>query len=74
MGILVVLFWAGVPPAQAKRPMTIIDLLNVPSLRDPRLSPDGKQLLYVLAEADGTPTNASRTSGGSKAMGRIWFN
>ncbi len=52
MGILVVLFWAGVPPAQAKRPMTIIDLLNVPSLRDPRLSPDGKQLLYVLAEAD----------------------
>ena len=52
MGTLVVLFSAGIPPAQAKRPMTIIDLLNVPSLKDPRLSPGGKQLLYVLAEAD----------------------
>lgn len=34
--------------AQAKRPMTIIDRLDVPSVRDPQLSPDGRQLLYLL--------------------------
>ena len=38
--------------AQAQRPMTPIDLLEVPLLSDPRLSPDGSELLYVLAEAD----------------------
>ncbi len=38
--------------AQSTRPMTLVDLLEVPSLSDPQLSPDGQQLLYVLAEAD----------------------
>ena len=38
--------------AQQKRPMTFIDLLEMPSLSDPQLSPDGQQLLYVLAETD----------------------
>ena len=37
---------------QPQRPMTLIDLLNVPSLSDPQLSPDGRQMLYVLARAD----------------------
>ncbi|KPK74753.1 MAG: hypothetical protein AMS25_19175, partial [Gemmatimonas sp. SM23_52] len=32
--------------------MTIVDLINIPSLYDPRLSPEGSQLLYVLSEAD----------------------
>jgi dipeptidyl aminopeptidase/acylaminoacyl peptidase len=38
--------------AQEKRAMTVVDLIEVPALRDPQLSPDGSQLLYVLAEAD----------------------
>ena len=38
--------------AQAQRAMTIVDLLNLPSLSDPRLSPDGQQILYVQSEAD----------------------
>lgn len=38
--------------AQEKQPMTFIDLLEVPSLSDPRLSPNGHQLVYVLAETD----------------------
>jgi dipeptidyl aminopeptidase/acylaminoacyl peptidase len=38
--------------AQEKRPMTLIDLLEVPNLSDPQLSPDGRQLLYVLGKAD----------------------
>ena len=32
--------------------MTLVDLLEAPRLSDPQLSPDGRQLLYVLAEAD----------------------
>ena len=47
---------AGISPAQAlaqsPRAMTLVDLLNVPRLSDLQLSPDGRQVLYVLAEAD----------------------
>lgn len=34
------------------RPMSFVDLLEVPGLRSPRLSPDGRELLYVLGQAD----------------------
>lgn len=33
------------------RPMSIVDLLEVPTLDDPRLSPDGSRLLYVRGDA-----------------------
>ena len=33
-------------------PMSVVDLLEVPTLDDPRLSPDGSRLLYVRGEAD----------------------
>jgi dipeptidyl aminopeptidase/acylaminoacyl peptidase len=38
--------------AQAPHPMGIVDLLNVPRLTDPQLSPDGQEVLYTLAAAD----------------------
>jgi dipeptidyl aminopeptidase/acylaminoacyl peptidase len=38
--------------AQNPRSMTLVELLEVPQLSDPQLSPNGKQLVYVLAEAD----------------------
>ncbi len=38
--------------AQGQRTMTIVDLINMPSLSDPQLSSDGQQVLYVLSEAD----------------------
>ncbi|UCH09249.1 MAG: hypothetical protein JSU61_08385, partial [Fidelibacterota bacterium] len=51
-----ILLWLLLPLtvvlAQGKRPMTLVDILEVPELRDPLLSPDGRQLVYVLAEAD----------------------
>ncbi|OLC73056.1 MAG: hypothetical protein AUH78_14775 [Gemmatimonadetes bacterium 13_1_40CM_4_69_8] len=43
---------AQTPGPSGPRPMKLIDLLEVPSLGDPRLSPDGRQLLYVLSTAD----------------------
>jgi dipeptidyl aminopeptidase/acylaminoacyl peptidase len=37
--------------AQSPRAMTLVDLINVPALTDPQLSPDGKQLLFVRSDA-----------------------
>ena len=36
----------------APRPMTIVDLIEVPSLGDARISPDGTRLLFVRRDAD----------------------
>jgi len=39
-------------PAQSRRRLTFVDLLNVTRLSSAQLSPDGRQLVYELAEAD----------------------
>src|SRR5437773_7188470 len=38
--------------AQSPRPMGIVDLLSLPRLADPRLSPDGRDGVFTLGEAD----------------------
>ena len=38
--------------AQDKPGMSIVDMLNVPELSNPQLSPDGGAVIYELAEAD----------------------
>ena len=43
---------AGTLAAQSPRDMTFVDLLNVPNLTDPQLSPDGRHVLYAVAKAD----------------------
>ena len=42
------------PPsaAQAKRPMSLVDLLNVPRVGDPQLSRDGRLLTFALQTTD----------------------
>jgi dipeptidyl aminopeptidase/acylaminoacyl peptidase len=37
---------------QAPRPMGIVDLLSIPRLADPRLSPDGRDVIFTKSEAD----------------------
>ena len=49
--------------ATAQRAMTLIDILNVPNLSDPKLSPDGRHVVYVLSEADWKA---------NKRIGHIW--
>jgi len=34
-----------------RRPLTAVDLIEVPRLSDPQLSPDGREILYVVSEA-----------------------
>ncbi|HXG88475.1 MAG TPA: S9 family peptidase [Vicinamibacterales bacterium] len=48
------LFGAGLLPAdaQTKRAMTFLDIVELPTLADPQLSPDGKQVLFVMNKAD----------------------
>ena len=36
----------------AARAMTVVDLIEVPSLSDPRLSPDGRQVVFTRSDAD----------------------
>jgi len=43
---------SAAPYGQTRRRLTLVDLLNVPRLTDPQLSPDGRQILYELAAAD----------------------
>ncbi|MCY4027161.1 MAG: prolyl oligopeptidase family serine peptidase, partial [Acidobacteria bacterium] len=57
------LILVGGAEGQARRAMTLVDLLEVPRLSDPQLSPDGRQVLYVLAAADWEA---------NRAIGHIW--
>jgi len=55
--VLLVLFAIGhlgltTASGQTPRPMGIVDQLNVPRLGDIQLSPDGRDVLYTLGEAD----------------------
>ncbi|MEQ1869786.1 MAG: S9 family peptidase [Vicinamibacterales bacterium] len=54
IGLLVLLAQPfGVPAgAQVRRPMTLIDLAEVPRVQDAQLSPDGRFVSYQLARAD----------------------
>ena len=39
--------------AQAKRPMTLVDMLEVPQISDPQLSPDGRQVVIASPDSGG---------------------
>ena len=43
---------ATLASGQEKRPMTIVELIDVPSVGSPRLSPDGSQILYTRTDTD----------------------
>src|SRR5436190_13129329 len=42
----------GSVDAQSQRTMTLVDLLDVPRITNPQLSPDGKDVVYVQSQAD----------------------
>ncbi|HSG09832.1 MAG TPA: S9 family peptidase [Longimicrobiales bacterium] len=47
----------------APRAMTVVDLIDLPSLGDPRISPDGSQVLFTRSETDWA---------GNRSLGHIW--
>jgi dipeptidyl aminopeptidase/acylaminoacyl peptidase len=50
--ILTLVALAAQLQAQSKRPMTLIDMIEVPQLSDPQLSPGGKQVLFTMSKPD----------------------
>lgn len=56
VALAIVAVWLGIAPpslrAQAPRPMGLVDLLNLPRLADPHLSPDGRDVVYTRADSD----------------------
>ena len=52
MALVVLLAPVSATLAQDKPGMSIVDMLNVPELSSPQLSPDGAAVIYELAEAD----------------------
>src|ERR1700722_3153946 len=38
--------------AQGARPMTLVDVMNVPQISDPQVSSSGREILYVQSEPD----------------------
>lgn len=40
------------PQAQAKRGMTLVDLLNIPRIGDPQITRDGRRIAFMLATTD----------------------
>ncbi|MFA5911794.1 MAG: S9 family peptidase [Vicinamibacterales bacterium] len=43
---------AGFSVAQEKRVLSFVDVLELPTLQDPQLSPDGKQILFIMERPD----------------------
>lgn len=52
LAVLAAIVFAGQADAQVRRPMSPLDLLEIPRVLDPQLSPDGAQVLYVLDRPD----------------------
>ena len=49
---LIAVFSLTAAAVAQQRPMTLVDLLEVPRISDPQLSPDGRQAVYVRSGAD----------------------
>jgi dipeptidyl aminopeptidase/acylaminoacyl peptidase len=45
-------FTSSVTTQTQKRPMTLVDLLNIPRVGDPQLSPDGRTIIFWLSTPD----------------------
>src|SRR4051812_28210170 len=39
-------------PVASRRPMSLVDIAELPRVVDPQLSPDGKTVVYMLSQAD----------------------
>jgi dipeptidyl aminopeptidase/acylaminoacyl peptidase len=54
---------AGVLHSQARQAMTLVDLLNIPRVGDPQISPDGAHVTFTLATTDWA---------GNQRVPRVW--
>ena len=50
--LLLMITCLNVQAQNDKRSMSVVDFLNIPGVSNPRLSPDGTKLIYILSESD----------------------
>ena len=48
----VLILASGASVALAQRPMTLVDIINMPQVSDPQLAPNGRKILFVEADAN----------------------
>src|SRR5688500_17609366 len=69
---------ASTPRTQSQRPMTLVDLAELPRIILPQLAPDGRTLVYLQSQADwkiGRPVwHLWRQDVGGGAPTRLTFN
>ncbi len=58
--VVLILLWHHPAAAQDRRPLGVVDMIQLPSLADPQLSPDGSRILFVM---DGPDWKANRRVG-----------
>ena len=46
------LLWCQPAAAQERRPLGVVDMIQLPSIQDPQLSPDGTRILFVMDAPD----------------------
>lgn len=46
------LLWSAPAVAQDRRPLGVVDMIQLPSIQDPQLSPDGGRILFVMDAPD----------------------
>ena len=63
LSLFVIIMLCGVL-TMAQKPMSIVDFLSIPGVGSPRLSPDGKEVLYVFSQSDWEA---------NKQIGHIWL-
>src|SRR5262249_50886766 len=51
-GLVIVLAWAGIALAQAKRPLSPDDPARTKDVRDPQCAPDGETVAFVVSQID----------------------
>jgi dipeptidyl aminopeptidase/acylaminoacyl peptidase len=50
--VVLALLWSHPVTAQESRPLGVVDMIQLPALQDPQLSPDGGQILFVMDAPD----------------------
>ena len=49
---VIALLWCQPSAAQERRPLGVVDMIQLPSIQDPQLSPDGTRILFVMDAPD----------------------
>lgn len=50
--VVLTLLWSPPVAAQERRPLGVVDMIQLPALQDPQLSPDGTHILFVMDAPD----------------------